>query len=915
MSEKHNNQDTCNCCPEEPERPSQYNLPGRNSLEYRIGVHGEFLARMIANLTRAQIPDGENAGQKPLLNLTTRQKDDPAIALLDSWAILADILSFYQERIANEGFLRTATERRSLLELGRAIGYELRPGVAASTYLSFNIESASGSPKSALIPKGTAVQSIPAKQGETPQTFETSDDFTGYPEWNKLYPQLTQVQEISAIDTVPQLYIAGTDHNLQVGDMILLIDNSSGSVDTAARRITKCQVEYSDSHTIIDLEGGTGSMATGGYEMYAPPAQVMLNEIDFTGEKALQQVYQNQLSEMGLQAMLGMYGWNMYDLLNNQYTPVPPPEGISVHVFRESCACFGHNAPRWETLPVPNETRGGTGKDPYSQSWDEFPPTIWQDSQSQALTGADLYLERAIKGINPDSYIVFTSPGLTKRVAYQVKQATDTSRVDYALSGKATALELTNIGGGSLVEDDDFYVRTTTAYVKSEQLTLAELPIDAPVPKDTTLLTLDSMVIGLSANQPVALSGEQADASGVTRSEVHLLKNITHANKRTTLEFQSKLAYSYTRKTLTLNANVVQATHGETVPKEVLGSGNGSATNQRFKLKKKPLTYTSASTASGIESSLRVRVDGVEWEESPSLYPLTPGDRKYVVRRDNDGVSTVIFGDGAHGARLPSGQENIIAAYRNGIGVQAEVETGSLTLLKTRPLGVKDVKNPVAASGAGDPETLEKARINAPLTVKTLERIVSLTDFTDFTRSFAGIGKAQAMPIWNGEQQIVHITIASESGEKVTEPLLGNLRTAINQGRDPWQKIELASFQRRYFHVTANLLIDEAYLWVEIETAVRQAIQAAFAFEARNFAQPVTSAELIHLIHAQKGVLAVDIDELYLVDDSGNPVGDTLLTVLSAETARWNTAQTMILPAELLIVNPGGIKLTKRASG
>ena len=49
----------------------------------------------------------------PLRNLKTRDPNDFAIALLDAWATVADVLTFYHERIANEGYLRTATERRS----------------------------------------------------------------------------------------------------------------------------------------------------------------------------------------------------------------------------------------------------------------------------------------------------------------------------------------------------------------------------------------------------------------------------------------------------------------------------------------------------------------------------------------------------------------------------------------------------------------------------------------------------------------------------------------------------------------------------------------------------------------------------------------------------------------------------------
>jgi hypothetical protein len=99
---------------------------------------------MLARLAGRTLP---NRPDRPLSGLSTRSTDDPAIALLDAWATVADVLSFYQERIANEGFLRTASERLSVLELARAIGYELNPGVAASTHLAFTVEEAQGSPR------------------------------------------------------------------------------------------------------------------------------------------------------------------------------------------------------------------------------------------------------------------------------------------------------------------------------------------------------------------------------------------------------------------------------------------------------------------------------------------------------------------------------------------------------------------------------------------------------------------------------------------------------------------------------------------------------------------------------------------------------------------------------------------------
>ncbi|MBK9014738.1 MAG: hypothetical protein IPM82_12020 [Saprospiraceae bacterium] len=114
-----------------------------------------------------------------------------------------DVLTFYQERTANESFLSTATEQLSIVELARLIGYELRPGVAASTFLVFTVEEASlvqsqtavtgiarGNEENLpiFIEPGTRVQSIPA-QDEEPQNFETIERIEARAEWNAMKPR------------------------------------------------------------------------------------------------------------------------------------------------------------------------------------------------------------------------------------------------------------------------------------------------------------------------------------------------------------------------------------------------------------------------------------------------------------------------------------------------------------------------------------------------------------------------------------------------------------------------------------------------------------------------------------------------------------------------------------------------------
>src|SRR5260370_33886264 len=125
---------SCGCCKGiEPFTPvTERNRPGLDALVYRVGTYATFFETMKAALSGGDL--------SALAALRTRDTDDPAIAFLDAWSLVADVLSFYQERIANEGYLRTATERRSILELARLVGYTLRPGVAATAYLAYTLD-------------------------------------------------------------------------------------------------------------------------------------------------------------------------------------------------------------------------------------------------------------------------------------------------------------------------------------------------------------------------------------------------------------------------------------------------------------------------------------------------------------------------------------------------------------------------------------------------------------------------------------------------------------------------------------------------------------------------------------------------------------------------------------------------------
>ena len=365
----------------------------------------------------------------------------------------------------------------------------------------------------------------------------------------------------------------------------------------------------------------------------------------------------------------------------------------------------------------------------------------------------------------------------TNRQTYRVEEVFELSRSDFSLSGKVTRLRLDKDDGFA-----DFTVRGTTVYLQSQPLDLADLPIVDPVAGNRVIL--DGTYLELAIGQTVILTGTRADLAGVVDSEAMTIADIDFTDGYTTLTFQQALTNSYVRASVTINANVAPATHGETV-QEILGSGDASQSSQTFTLRQPPLTYVSSDAPSGQHPRFRSASTTSRGAKPRAFSATDANDRVFVTQTGDDGSTTVEFGDGVTGARPATGSENITAIYRKGMGAAGNVDAGKITLLPVRPLGVRGVINPLPASGATDPEQRDDIRRNAALTILTLDRIVSLQDYEDFARAFAGIAKALATWSWIGQTRGVFVTVAGPTAPQLadTGQTYINLLAAMRKAR------------------------------------------------------------------------------------------------------------------------------------
>lgn len=227
-----------------------YNPPGRTALNYRVGEYGSFLAAMRDRLASPAYP--------ALRGLTVRTPDDPSIGLLDAWAVVGDLLTFHSERIADEGYLRTADEHRSLTLLGRLVGHRPRPGIAADTHLAYTLDR---DPRTedvpVLIPRGARANSVPGTSDEESQAFETSEDLIARSAWNEPAVRRRRPALLTPDDLRkrPEIFVSGTDTSLQTGDRLLFV--FGGDKDTPGQRlllpVARIRIDRDDEVTAIGL--------------------------------------------------------------------------------------------------------------------------------------------------------------------------------------------------------------------------------------------------------------------------------------------------------------------------------------------------------------------------------------------------------------------------------------------------------------------------------------------------------------------------------------------------------------------------------------------------------------------------------------------------------------------------------------
>jgi hypothetical protein len=143
-----------------------------------------------------------------------------------------------------------------------------------------------------------------------------------------------------------------------------------------------------------------------------------------------------------------------------------------------------------------------------------------------------------------------------------------------------------------------------------------------------------------------------------------------------------------------------------------------------------------------------------------------------------------------------------------------------------------------------------------------LDRLVSVQDYEDFARTFAGIGKASSVRLSDGHRQLVHLTVAGADDIPIAEnsDLYRNLLQALRQFGDPQQPLRVEVRELMLLIISARVRILPDHQWESVEPEIREALLDTFSFELRKLGQDALLSDVISTIQRVSGVAYVDVD-------------------------------------------------------
>jgi hypothetical protein len=265
----------------------------------------------------------------------------------------------------------------------------------------------------------------------------------------------------------------------------------------------------------------------------------------------------------------------------------------------------------------------------------------------------------------------------------------------------------------------------------------------------------------------------------------------------------------------------------------------------------------------------------VPWVPARDLLDSPPFAEQFAVEVDDEGRAHIRFGDGEYGRRTPA-DAAVRAVYRVGNGRAGNVGAEALAhVAMAGPAGwILAIRNPIAAGGGVDPETIEQVRQHAPAAFRAEQfRAVTEADWAIAARRLPAVRGAVASFRWTGSWHTIFIALAPADptdlidlpggASRLAPGFERTVRAFLACYRIAGYDVELRPPRFVPLEIDLDVCAAPGHFRADVARAVRDALSARLLPDGRrgffhplawSFRQPVHASRIYAAVEAVEGV-------------------------------------------------------------
>lgn len=827
------------------------NPPGLSRVDYRAGDYVSFRQALLS----------AGRDETALERWRPTAAGDLALQLVEWWAYLADILTFYNERAIQEVLLRTAELPEDVRRIIRLLGYRPRPGIAATGVVAAIPEVA----RLLTLPRGLAIQGT-TPPGDPEQVFELDEDV----EIGRLGRRLPASARFRAAPGAPSSWTGPAPRDAR-GRFIDSLPAKAPPPTTTIKEGEEFTVAFEGVITTVKADDVFVVLRRDWTGHTLAQVKRLEHTWDSTGRAI------TQLTALAAGSMPGSADQASVRLMRATKL---------AHLWLYQFRYPGSTNPSMmgvsgalqvvESIIDPLGILFGSG--PPKQPPQDPRPLAGLSMSPSAVGQGAAHLEAITRGISPGDPVLFEKKvdgpfaaimlrtQLVKVIGYSEEiwyaNAPQMDQIGQAAPvGPPTSSMVEGITGGADAPIPIPHTRIT--FLPNGFLDIMAGGLDQ-LDIDKIVLHYGWQEVGRLVEPPPKAPTETVEVPALpdVPPDVFVPALIEDAAGSGTTGFfgwSGGTEGKPLRVPLKAYPHLLPISRGQTVAKEILGNGDPILVGQEFVLKRSPLTYladTGPRSIDGRRSTLQIRVDGIEWHEVPSFYGVPAVARVFVTREDEEQKTHVRFGDGENGARLPAGVDNVVARYRYGSGASVP-PVGTLTTILTPQPGLSRIVNPVPPGGGSDPDPPDQIRRYAPQSVLTFGRAVSGDDFEALAAQTPGVRRARAVWSWDSPSQRTLVKVfVGDDAAAVT-----NAREALAAFADPNVPVLVELAAPVHPDLTFTITVDPDHVPDAVADAVARALldprDELFGAEAARIGRTVYDSQIGRSCLRVPGVVAV----------------------------------------------------------